>query len=151
MNALAPIGRLLFSFIFILSGLNHFLQFETTKSYTAAAGLPFPGPATLVSGLVLLLGGLSVLLGYHARVGALLLAGFLLLSGLTVHAFWRYPDPMMAADQQIHFLKNLSMAGGALLLASFGAGPVSVDERRRPRRAPEVTGYRAPLRPRPQE
>jgi len=60
---------------------------------------------------------------------------FLVPVTLALHNFWAVEDPMMAAMQQAMFFKNLSMLGGALLIAHHGAGPVSLDERleRRPR------------------
>jgi len=83
------------------------------------------------TGLLALAGGVSVILGYKARVGAWLLVLFLVPVTLTMHAFWAVQDPMMAQMQQAMFLKNLSMIGGALMIAYHGPGPLSLDERRR--------------------
>ena len=74
-------------------------------------------------------GGLSVLLGGHARAGAWLLVAFLVPVTLAMHAFWAVPDPMMRQIQMAFFMKNLAMLGGALLIAYWGAGPFSLDER----------------------
>jgi putative oxidoreductase len=151
MSALAPLGRLLFSAIFILSGLRHFTNFEGLVGYTRASGVPLPEAAVLVSGVVLLAGGLAVLLGLFARLGAVLLAGFLVLAALTVHDFWTFEDPQQAQQQQSQFMKNMALAGGALLLVYFGPGPYSLRQRRL--RGAEAPGARVvpPLRPRPQE
>ncbi len=76
-----------------------------------------------------MLGGLSVVLGYHARAGAWLLVIFLVPVTLMMHRFWGVPDPMMAQMQMAMFMKNLSMLGGALLITQLGTGPLSLDAR----------------------
>ncbi|MBN1210192.1 MAG: DoxX family protein [Myxococcaceae bacterium] len=149
MHALAPIGRLLFAAIFISSGVNHFLQVNSMTAYASSAGLPAPRFAILASGVIILLGGLCVLLGVFARLGAALLALFLLATAFTMHRFWGLADPQLAQDQLAHFMKNLSMAGGALIITYFGPGPFSLRVHKgaeAPRTRPVV-----PFRPRPQQ
>ena len=124
---LVPIGRALFALIFIASGFGHFSA--DTIGYAQHAGVPLASIAVPLSGVIALAGGLSVLLGYHARIGAWLLVLFLVPVTIMMHAFWAVPDPMMAKMQQAMFMKNISMLGGALLLTYFGAGPVSLDAR----------------------
>lgn len=122
-----PAGRVLFAAIFILASLGHFAP--GTIAYAASQGVPFAKVLVPAAGLLALAGGLSVALGYHARLGAWLLVLFLVPVTLTMHRFWAIRDPMMAQMQQVMFLKNLSMLGGALLIAYFGAGPISLDAR----------------------
>lgn len=129
MRSLVPIARLLFVALFLLSAPNHFKA--PTIAYAAQQGVPFATILVPFSGLLAIAGGLSVLLGWHARVGAWLLVAFLVPVTLAMHAFWAVPDPMMRMMQQGMFMKNLAMLGGALLIAYFGAGPVSLDERAR--------------------
>ena len=81
-------------------------------------------------GVISLLGGLSVLLGYRAKIGAWLIALFLVIVTPVMHNFWGLADPMIAQVQMINFMKNLSMVGGALLITQFGARPLSLDARR---------------------
>ena len=81
-------------------------------------------------GVIILLGGTSILLGYRAKVGAWLIALFLVLITPIMHKFWGLTNPMMAQVQMAMFLKNVSMLGGAMLIAQFGAGPLSLDARR---------------------
>jgi len=81
-------------------------------------------------GVVSLVGGLSILLGYRAKIGAWLIIAFLLVVTPIMHKFWGVADPMMAQLQMINFLKNFSMLGGALLITQFGVGPLSLDARR---------------------
>jgi putative oxidoreductase len=126
-RVLVPIGRVLFASMFVLSGLGHFAQ--QTIAYAAAQGVPAPSLLVPLSGIMAIVGGLSVALGYRTRVGALLLVLFLVPVTLKMHAFWAVTDPMMRGIQQINFMKNVSMLGAALLLLYFGAGPISIDER----------------------
>jgi putative oxidoreductase len=126
--AVVVAGRVLFSLLFITSGLGHFSR--QTIAYAVSQGVPWASIAVPLSGLVALAGGLSILLGYHARIGAWLIALFLVPVTLMMHKFWTVGDPMMAQVQQIMFLKNMTMLGGALLISQFGAGPVSLDSYR---------------------
>ena len=127
MRSLVPIGRLLFVAIFLMSAAGHFKA--PTIAYAAQQGVPFASVLVPISGVLALAGGLSVLLGWHARAGAWLLVAFLLPVTLMMHAFWAVPDPTMRMFQQAFFMKNVAMLGGALLVAYWGAGPVSLDER----------------------
>jgi putative oxidoreductase len=123
------LGRALFALIFIMSGVGHFSQ--STIGYAAHQGVPLAEIAVPLSGVLALAGGLSVLLGYRVRLGAWLLILFLVPVTLTMHNFWAAADPMAAKMQQAMFMKNVALIGGALLLAHFGAGPWSLDARRR--------------------
>lgn len=125
MRFVVPLGRLLFSAIFIVASFGHFSQGEIQMA--AQHGVPMASLLVPLSGIVSLIGGISVLLGYKARLGAWLLVTFLVPVTLAMHAFWAVSDPTMRMMQQIMFMKNVAMIGGALLIAYFGAGPVSVD------------------------
>jgi uncharacterized membrane protein YphA (DoxX/SURF4 family) len=78
--------------------------------------------------VIALAGGLSVLLGYHTRLGAWLLVIFLVPVTLVMHTFWATADPIAFQVEKGMFLRNVTMLGGALLISYFGAGPLSVDE-----------------------
>jgi putative oxidoreductase len=119
-------GRILFSLIFLMSAPMHFTA--KTIGYAASQGVPAAHFFVPLSGLLAIAGGLSVLFGFRARIGAWLLVAFLVPVTMSMHAFWLVSDPQMAMLQRAMFFKNLSMLGGALLIAYFGAGPVSVDE-----------------------
>ena len=120
-------GRLLFSLIFLLAAVGHFSHQEI--AYAALQGVPLASIAVPLSGVLALLGGLSLLVGYRAKWGAWLLILFLVPVTLWMHNFWAVKDPMMAQMQMAMFMKNLSMIGGALLITQFGAGPLSLDAR----------------------
>ncbi|MGB5538848.1 MAG: DoxX family protein [Gammaproteobacteria bacterium] len=112
-------GRLLLSAIFIMAGITKIGAFAGTQGYMESMGVPgalLPLVIALEIG-----GGLALLLGWQARIGAFLLAGFCLLSALLFHA--DFGDPM----QSILFMKNLAIAGGLLTLLANGAGAWSVD------------------------
>jgi putative oxidoreductase len=138
---LAPAGRVLFAGIFLLSTLGHFSN--ETIAYAASNGVPVAHVAVPVAGLMAFLGGMSVALGYRTRIGVWLLIAFLVPVTLMLHRFWGPLDPAVAEMQRIHFLKNMSILGGALLLAYFGAGPFSIDAARK---APSVVQGPYPAR-----
>src|SRR6266568_2324874 len=119
------LGRLLFVLIFLMAGPNHFSK--QTIAFAASQGVPLASIAVPLSGVLALAGGLSILLGYRAKLGAWLIALFLVPVTLMMHKFWTVQDPMMAQIQMILFMKNVSMLGGALLISQFGAGPFSLD------------------------
>jgi len=122
------LGRFLFAIIFMMSGFTHFSS--QTIAFAASQGVPMASFLVPASGVIALLGGLSVLLGYRARIGAWLIVLFLI--GVTpMHKFWGISDPMMQQMQMVMFLKNLAMLGGALLITQLGSGPWSLDSRSR--------------------
>ena len=121
------LGRLLFGLIFIMAGPNQFSS--QTIAYAASHGVPAASLAVPLAGVLAIAGGLSVLLGYRAKIGAWLIALFLIGVTPAMHNFWAISDPMAHQMQFIHFMKNLSMLGGALLITQLGAGPWSVDSR----------------------
>ena len=122
------LGRFFFALIFLMAGANHFNK--QTIGYAASQGVPLAAIAVPLSGVLAIAGGLSILLGYRAKLGAWLIVLFLVPVSLMMHKFWTVTDPMMAQLQMILFMKNVSMLGGALLISQFGAGPFSLDARR---------------------
>jgi putative oxidoreductase len=124
---LVPVARCLLASIFVLAAPGHFQA--QTIGYAAQQGVLFAQVLVPLSGLMALAGGISVLLGWRARLGAWLLVAFLVAVTPTMHAFWAVSDPMMRMNQFLFFMKNVGMLGGLLLIAYWGAGPVSLDER----------------------
>jgi putative oxidoreductase len=122
---LFPAGRTLFALIFITAAPRHF----TSEGIRHAAELGLPVAKLLVPlvGVLALLGGVSVAVGYKARWGAWCLVAFLIPVTLIMHAFWRLQDANAIHVQQAMFAKNLSMLGAAILIAEFGAGAFSID------------------------
>jgi len=128
-NFAVPIGRLLFALIFLAAAPRHFSA--EGIHHADELGVPFAGVMVPLSGVLALVGGLSVALGFHARWGAWALVAFLVPVTLGMHAFWRVPDEALRHVQQAMFAKNLAMLGAALLLTWSGAGPWSLDAWRR--------------------
>jgi putative oxidoreductase len=127
-GAVVILGRFFFALIFLMAGANHFNK--QTIGYAASQGVPLAAIAVPLAGVLAIAGGLSILLGYRAKLGAWLIVLFLVPVSLMMHKFWTVTDPMMAQIQMILFMKNISMLGGALLISQFGAGPLSLDARR---------------------
>lgn len=126
-GAVVVLGRFLFALIFLMAGANHFNK--QTIGYAASQGVPLAAIAVPLSGALAIAGGLSILLGYRAKLGAWLIVLFLVPVSLIMHKFWTVTDPTMAQIQMVLFMKNVSMLGGALLVSHFGAGPFSLDAR----------------------
>jgi len=124
MKYLVLLGRALFSAIFLIAAPNHFRA--GTIAYAAAQGVPLASLAVPLSGLIAILGGLSILTGFKAKWGAWLIVLFLVPVTLMMHKFWGLSDPQAAMMNQIMFMKNMSMLGGALLISYFGSGPLSL-------------------------
>lgn len=126
MKYVVLLGRILFALIFVMAGLGHFTKAEI--GYAESAGVPLASIAVPLSGVIAIVGGLSIALGYKAKWGAWLIVLFLIPVTFALHAFWKVTDPQMAQMQQAHFFKNISMLGAALLITQFGSGPASLKE-----------------------
>jgi putative oxidoreductase len=116
-----PVGRILISMMFVTSGFSKISGYTATQGYMEAMGVP--GALLPLVIAVELLGGLAVMLGWHTRIAAFLLAGFSLLSALLFHA--NFGDQM----QMIMFMKNISIAGGFLMIVALGGGAFALDNR----------------------
>ena len=122
-NVLSLISRVLLSAIFLISGVNKILHPVATQQYMAAHGMPLLGLFMVGAIAIELVGGLSVLLGYKVRWGAIALALFLIPATLIFHN--NFADQM----QTIHFLKNLAILGGLLIVIQYGAGQISLERK----------------------
>lgn len=114
-------GRVLMSAIFLFAGYGKIVAYSATQGYMESVGLP-GGLLPLVIALELG-GGLALLLGFQARLAALLLAGFSVVSALLFH--FDFADQM----QSILFMKNLAMAGGLLFVVAAGSGGIALGRR----------------------
>ena len=115
-------ARVLIAALFLLSGLGKIGAYTATAGYMAAMGVP--GALLPLVIATEALGALAIILGWHTRIAAFLLAGFTLVSAALFHN--NFADQV----QMIMFLKNVSIAGAFLLLVVHGAGPWSLDQRR---------------------
>jgi putative oxidoreductase len=116
MDILLIVGRVLFSLIFISSGLSHLTKVEAMTGYAQFKKVPAPKFGVIVSGLMIILGGLYVALGVYADLGGLLIALFCLLTAFVMHNFWTLQDPQAKQGEMINFMKNLALAGAALII-----------------------------------
>ena len=133
---LTVVGRLLLCTIFLLAALgNKIPHFNEVASIMASAGIPAPRLLLVGAIVFLVVGSLSVIVGYKARAGAFLLLTFLVLASYYFHPFWKL-EGQAQQEQMIHFMKNLSMMGAMLFLVANGSGPMSVDSRLTKRSAP---------------
>jgi len=132
---LALLGRFMIATIFIMSAAgNKIPKFAEVVKTMEAAGIPQPQIMLIGAIAFLLIGGLSVAIGYKARFGALLLLAFLAAATYYFHAFWKIDvkaEPEQFKDQMIAFMKNLALAGTMVFLIANGAGPGSLDARSR--------------------
>lgn len=126
MDILVVIGRILFSAIFIRSGVQHFTRVAMMSPYAGAKGVPASKFMVRLTGAMMFLGGISVLLGAYVHIGAALLVIFLIPTAIIMHNYWTLTDPMARANDQAHFIKDLALAGAALLIWYFGSGPLSL-------------------------
>ncbi|KJY44964.1 DoxX family membrane protein [Streptomyces sp. A1547] len=121
MDVLVLIGRLLFIGLFASSAVNHLTNTKAMAGYTASRGVPFPALAVVVSGLVLLVGSVSVAVGLWADIGMLLLAAFCFPTAVLMHGFWAEKDPQAKMMDQVHFFKDVALGGAALVMFAFFA------------------------------
>jgi putative oxidoreductase len=113
------LARLLFCLLFLKSGYAHLVNVKPMAGYAKAVGnVPMPEVMVLVSGVMLLAGGLSLLVGYHPRIGGMLLVLFLVPAAFLMHPYWKQTDPMARAGDAAQFWKNISLAGAALFIAA---------------------------------
>ncbi len=123
------LGRVLIALLYIPAGIKKLSGFEGTVGYIASKGIPLPQVAAAGTIFVEVVIGIALLIGFKARLSALIIAVFTLAAAVLFHNYWAVPDAQVAA-QQINFFKNLAIIGGLLFVAAFGAGPLSVDNRR---------------------
>jgi putative oxidoreductase len=110
-----------------MSGITHFSS--SSIQYAAASGVPMASFLVPFSGIMACVGGLMIIFGFKAKIGAWLIVLFLVPVTLAMHNFWAVEDPMMHQMQMAMFMKNLAMLGGALIITHFGSGPLSLDNK----------------------
>ena len=128
-GVLNVLGRVLLSAIFFMSALgNKIPKFNDVAGYMAAEGVP--APKILLAGAIvfLIVGSISVIVGYKARLGAALLLIFLVLATYYFHDFWQVEDAMARQQEMIQFMKNSALMGAMLMIIASGAGQWSIDQ-----------------------
>ena len=113
------IGRVIVAGFFLMNGFNHFAQLNMMTGYAKSKGVPAPALAVGGSGVLLVLGGLSLLFGYHPTIGTGLLVIFLLGVSFGIHNFWTVQDPQAKQVEMINFLKNMAILGLLLMTVAI--------------------------------
>lgn len=128
----AAIGRILLVAIFLVTAITFYIpKFETAVSMMEAEGIPNAKLMLMGATAFLLIGSFSVMLGFKARIGALLLAIFLCLATYYFHDFWNMENGSQKQQlETIQFLKNASMLGAMIFIIANGGGPGSVSRRK---------------------
>ncbi len=119
MEILFLIGRVLFGGFFIYNAYGHLANLTATSGYAQMKGVPMPKAATVLTGLMLLAGGLSILLGFRPLIGIFILLAFLIPMTLVMHQFWATADPMQKGMERVQFSKNAALVGALLMLIPF--------------------------------
>jgi len=124
MDALFLVGRFLFGLLFVVSGLaGHLAGYRQLAGYAAAKKIPFAGPAVLVSGVMIILGGIGIIAGIWADLSALAIAVFLFGTTFFIHNFWTLPkdDAMARLQDMTQFQKDLALLGASLVFFAVTA------------------------------
>jgi len=119
MDTVFLVGRIIVGLYFLYAGYNHFKNLGFMSGYVASKGIPAPKLAVAGTGVLLLAGGASVLLGVYPTVGVALLVIFLLGVSFTMHAFWKVADPQQRMGEQVNFSKNIALLGSLLMFLAI--------------------------------
>ena len=112
-------GRLLFSLVLIGSGIGHLTQTEGSAQYAEYKGVPNAKLMVQVTGVLMLIGGLAVVLGVFMDLAAVCIAVLMVVFAVKMHTFWSESDPQTQNIERAQFMKNISIAGGALVIAAL--------------------------------
>ncbi len=115
------IGRIIVGVYYLFNAANHFSQIDMMTGYAGSKGVPAPKLAVGGSGLLLLVGGLSILLGYQPLIGVIAIVLFLLPVTFMMHNFWTVEDPQMKMGEMVNFMKNMALIGSALMFLAIPA------------------------------
>jgi putative oxidoreductase len=121
MDVIVLIGRILFVALFLNSAVGHVTHRRNMAGFASSRGLPAAEFLVVASGALLAAGGLMVLFGIWPDLGALLLVTFLVPTALLMHPFWKEADAQARQLEMIQFMKDVSLAGAALMLFGFFA------------------------------
>lgn len=113
------IGRIIVGLYYISSGIRHFTHLKMMAGYAASKGVPMANIAVPASGSLLVIGGLSILLGFYPLIGVAAILLFLLPTSFIMHNFWAVPDPMQKMNDMINFTKNWALMGYTLMILAI--------------------------------
>ena len=121
------VARILMSAIFLVAGIRKAIGYAATVGYFTKLGFPAPEFFTVLAIVIEIGGSVLLIIGWRTRWVAWLLAIFVLVAAFAAHRFWEF-DAAQATNQMNHFMKNLAIIGGLLMVACFGPGRASVDK-----------------------
>lgn len=124
MRAVELAGRILLGLLFLESGVHKALEFKGAVGYMVGYGVPFPELLLVLSILLELTCSILMIIGWNYQIAAAALALFVAVLTPIFHAFWSYAEPGPRVDQLNHFMKNLAILGGLLLVAASGRWPL---------------------------
>lgn len=119
MDVIFLIGRIIVGLYYIISAANHFMQLEMMSGYAGSKNVPASKLAVIVSGLLLLIGGLSILTGFQPVIGVIALVIFFLPVTFMMHNFWAVEDEQMKMNEMVNFMKNMGLLGSALMFLAI--------------------------------
>jgi len=128
------IGRAMMAFFFLNAALGIMGSFEGTAQLMMLKNLPAPQLLLVFVLVILILGGLSLLFGFHTRAGALMLFAFTLIASMLMHDFWKIANPIDRASDYEIFARNVAIAGGLLLIVGMGPGAFALDNALNPKK-----------------
>lgn len=111
------LGRIVFGGFFVYNAVNHFKNKNQLAQYAATKNVPLPDLAVQAAGVLLGVGGTSIVLGVEPKIGSAALITFLGVVSVTIHRFWAEQDPQQRYSDMTHFLKNMALLGAAVALA----------------------------------
>ena len=126
-DAMLAFGRIAIALIFVSSGAEKFMDLGGTAAEIASRHLPYPDVLAVLTATLEAVGGLLIIFGWQTRIAALALALFTAAASYFFHDFWHLPPGAQHTDAMIHFMKNVSIIGGFLMLAAVGGGRYSLD------------------------
>lgn len=128
------VGRVVLAWFFLSEAYARAGAWDANVSLMTMLGIPVPQLLFVLALIAMILGGLSLLLGFHARHGAILLFGFTIVATVLMHDYWHIKNAVArAADYEI-FARNVAIAGGLLIVIGLGAGPFAIDNRQKQKR-----------------
>jgi putative oxidoreductase len=115
MTILFFIGRLIFGGYWLINAYNHLFKTSNYLGYVQSKGIKYPRFSIIGSGILILIGGLSMIFGFWPKIGAIAIAIFLIGVTYKMHAFWKIVDPMQKMNEQIQFRKNIALLGASIM------------------------------------
>ena len=110
------LGRIIFGAYFLFSGFNHFKNEKMLTGYSKSKGVPSPRFAVLLSGAMMMIGGIGFILNMYLQESVILFLIFLVPTTFMMHAFWKVSDPMHKMNEQVNFMKNVALIGALLMM-----------------------------------